>query len=305
MKMSSNRREFDNIVIALEEYYSKTGIHDVELFMFTYNMVSENAFYIGTSSSPILFELVLWLRLLKMHGGWKLHVIHIAGKCMIQKGTDGLSQGDMMSGIMGGVDMLSFVPLGKGADERSGSLKRWLRTWWKSDSPAKWLTPERWFDILARQGWFVWCPPPAIADAVLEHMYKAQQKRPQTSAHLFICPRIMTSRWRNKLFKAATFSFTIPITSFIWGPDLYEPLIVYVCLQLSKHRHWDLQTSKLVGDVERSLRGMQSFSETWAGNILREICEQTRRVETLSSSMVRQVLRTDEMGQVPGEGIED
>jgi hypothetical protein len=161
-------------VIALEEHYSKTGIHDVELFMFTDKMVYENAFYRGTSSSPILFELVMRLRLLEMHDSWKLHVIHISGKRMIQQGTDGLSRGDMMSGVMGGVDMLSFVPLGKGADELSGSLKRWVHTWWKSDSPAKCLTPEGWFDLSARQGWFVWCPPPAIADAVLEQMYKAQ-----------------------------------------------------------------------------------------------------------------------------------
>jgi hypothetical protein len=110
---TSNRREFENIVIALEEYNSKTGIRYVELFTFTDNMVSDNAFYRGTSSSPILFELVLRLRQLEMHGGWKLHVIHIAGKRMIQQGTDGLSRGDMMSGGMEGFDMLSFVPLGK------------------------------------------------------------------------------------------------------------------------------------------------------------------------------------------------
>jgi hypothetical protein len=125
---SSNRFEFENIVIALEEYYSKTEIHDVELFMFTDNMVSENEFYRGTSSSPILFELVMRPRLLEMHGGWKLHVIHISGKRMIQQGTDGLYKGDMMSGFMGGVDMLSFVTLGKGADDRSGRLKRWVHT---------------------------------------------------------------------------------------------------------------------------------------------------------------------------------
>jgi hypothetical protein len=74
--------------------------------MFTDKMVSENAFYRGTSSSPFLFELVLRLRLLEMHGGWKLHVIHIAGKRMIQKGTDGFSRGDMMFSVMGGVYML-------------------------------------------------------------------------------------------------------------------------------------------------------------------------------------------------------
>jgi hypothetical protein len=265
-------------VIALEEYYSKTGIQDVELFMLAYNMVSENAFYRGTSSSPILFELVLRLDLLEIHGGWKLQVIHISGKRMIQKIMDGLSRGDMMSGVMGGADMLPFVPLEKGADERSGNLKHWAHTWWRSDSPTKWLNPEGWFDLSARQVWFVWCPPPAISDTVLEQMYKAHQKIPQPSAYLFICPRIMTSGWRKKLFKAANFSFTISITSSIWGPDMYEPLIMSVCLPLSKHRPRDLRTTKLVGDVERSLRGMQSFSETRAGSILRELCEQMIRV---------------------------
>jgi hypothetical protein len=80
---------------------------------------------------------------------------------------------------------------------------------------------------------------------------------------------------------------------------------VSVCLPLSKHRPWELRTTKLTGDVKRSLRRVQPFSETRARSILRELCEQTRRVETLSSSMVRQVLRANEMGQVPGEGIED
>jgi hypothetical protein len=86
---------------------------------------------------------------------------------------------------------------------------------------------------------------------------------------------------------------------------MYESLIVSVCLPLSKHRPWYLQTTKLMGDVERSLRGMHSFSETRAGSVLCGICKQTRRVKTLSSSIVRQALRPEEMGQVPCEGIED
>jgi hypothetical protein len=99
----------ESSVIALEEFYSKTGIHDVELFMFTDNMVSENAF----------FELVLRMRLLEMHGGWKLHVIHIAGKCIIQQGTNELSRGDIMSGVMRGVDMLT-APAASSVGSRPG-----------------------------------------------------------------------------------------------------------------------------------------------------------------------------------------
>jgi hypothetical protein len=72
---SSNLRELENIVRALEEHYEETGEGDVELFMFTDNFVTESAFFKGTSSSPELFELVLRLRLLEMHAGWKLCVV--------------------------------------------------------------------------------------------------------------------------------------------------------------------------------------------------------------------------------------
>jgi hypothetical protein len=72
---SSNLRELENIVRALEEHHEETGEGDVELFMFTDNFVTESAFFKGTSSSPELFELVLRLRLLEMHAGWKLCVV--------------------------------------------------------------------------------------------------------------------------------------------------------------------------------------------------------------------------------------
>jgi hypothetical protein len=75
------------------------------------NFVLENALYRGTSSNPIMFDLMLRLHKLEMNAGWKLHVIHVTRKRMIQQGTGGLSQGDLMSGVTGGMDMLSFVLL--------------------------------------------------------------------------------------------------------------------------------------------------------------------------------------------------
>jgi hypothetical protein len=47
--------------------------------MFTDNYVTECAHFKGTSSSPILFGLIIRLRKLELHSGWKIHVIHIAG----------------------------------------------------------------------------------------------------------------------------------------------------------------------------------------------------------------------------------
>jgi hypothetical protein len=56
---SSNLRELENIVRALEEYYEGTGERGVKLFMFTDNFVTECAFFKGNSRSESLFELVL------------------------------------------------------------------------------------------------------------------------------------------------------------------------------------------------------------------------------------------------------
>jgi hypothetical protein len=79
--------------------------------MFTDNYVTECAYFKGTSYSPILFGLVLRLRKLELHSGWKIHVINIAGTRMISQGADGLSRGDILTGVMGGADMLTFIPL--------------------------------------------------------------------------------------------------------------------------------------------------------------------------------------------------
>ncbi len=64
-----------------------------------------------------------------MGGNLKLQVIHIAGTRMIQQGTDGLSHGDFLGGVLAGQDMLSFIPLCKTAIERSGILLDWIREW--------------------------------------------------------------------------------------------------------------------------------------------------------------------------------
>jgi hypothetical protein len=94
----------------------------IEVFMFTDNYVTECAYFRCTSSSPILFNLVLRLRKLELHVGWKIHVIHIAGTRMINQGMDGLSRGDMIAGVMGGADMLTFIPLALTAVDPQGMV---------------------------------------------------------------------------------------------------------------------------------------------------------------------------------------
>ena len=108
---SSNFRELYNLVRRLENLI-RTGVLEkrTEVFIFTDNSVAESAFFNGSSSSLSLFELVLRLRKLEMMGKIFLHLIWVAGTRMIQQGTDGLSRGDLLNGVMSGAGMLAYVP---------------------------------------------------------------------------------------------------------------------------------------------------------------------------------------------------
>lgn len=63
---------------------------------------------------------------------------------MISQGTDGLSRGIPLKGVMTGSDMLDFVDVSKGAFERHWLLLLFVREW--TDLPSlRPLSPEKWF----------------------------------------------------------------------------------------------------------------------------------------------------------------
>jgi hypothetical protein len=82
-------------------------LRDTELFLFTDNSTVEAVFYRGTSSNRNLFNLVL-----RLNYGLVLHLIHVAGTRMKDQGTDGLSRGHLLEGVMKkGNDFLGCIPI--------------------------------------------------------------------------------------------------------------------------------------------------------------------------------------------------
>jgi hypothetical protein len=161
--------------------------------LFTDNSVAEGAFFRGTSSNPKLFSLILRLRALEMHHSLRIHVVHISGKRMIMQGTDGLSRGDLNAGIMRGENMLTFVPLHRGALDRSPDLLQWIQLW-SPNRLLRSLSPLEWFTLghgvtsysvntdgvtvpdsqISPQTVLVWSPPPAAAEAALDELSVAR-----------------------------------------------------------------------------------------------------------------------------------
>ena len=79
----------------------KGELKNVEIFVFTDNLVFESVFYKGISNIPLLFELVPRLHRVQMKGEFILHVVHIVGTRMIESGIDGLYRGNNLGGGWG------------------------------------------------------------------------------------------------------------------------------------------------------------------------------------------------------------
>jgi hypothetical protein len=216
---SSNYRELRNLVEALEEGIAQGALINSEVFVFMDNSIAEGAYYRGNSPSKTLFALELRLRPLDLHGPVKFHLVHVTGTRMMAQGTDALSRGVRNEGVMGGLSMLSFVPLHLSAVQQSPGLLPWVQSWCPTASIEP-LTPSEWFErghgisggqvnmdgmwwpSETQEPWLLWMPPPGAGAAALEELTISRHKRTCVN-HIFICPHLMTQYWRCRLHRLA------------------------------------------------------------------------------------------------------
>jgi hypothetical protein len=213
---SSNYRELNNLVSAIEEGLTLGHLSNTELFIFADNSTTEGAFYKGNTPSRPLFELILRLHKIEMQGQLKLHILHVSGTRMIAQGTDGLSRGDFTSGVMAGLPMRQFIPLHLSALDQSPALLPWIHRWTESPtlsplSPEEWYTLSHgiegglmnadgcWIPTLSSQTTFLWTPPPAAAYATVDELALSRLKQ-TLLLHIFICPWLCTHLWRKNHF---------------------------------------------------------------------------------------------------------
>ena len=249
--------------------------------MFTDNSTTESAFWKGTSHCKKLCALVVRLRKLEMNTGMILHVVHVSGRRMIKQGSDGLSRSDHSTGVMAGDSMLKHVPLHLDAFTRSPALKEWVQDLTR-EMDATFLTPEGWYADTNREGVFIWSPPPAAADVVVERLGIAKHKRPN-SLHLVLVPRLMTGRWRRHLGRGTDCYFRLD-TSPIWDiKNMCEPVLLYVSLPFLPHRPCFEWRQNTVESLRWFLQGpnLQTCCSDAQRSLLRELLFQARSVPTL------------------------
>ena len=303
---SSNYRELRNLTETLELMANEGSLAGTELFLFTDNSTAESAFDKGSSSSRLLFELVLRLHKLEMAESCKIHLSHVSGKRMIDQGSDGLSRGNLTEGVMRGADMKGFIPINKTAFERSSKLKVWLNSWTQEE--GTFLDVEGWYTTgqelvedtweinadgrrlpVTEPGTFVWCPPPVAGGIALEELRKSRHKS-ERSTHIVLIPRLFTTEWRKQLHKAADLVLTLPAGHPAWPAEMYEPLTIAILFPFVSHRPWQLRRTPKLMELGNAVQKVWESSAEPEGPLLRELWNFQRTVEGLSPRMASDLL---------------
>ena len=161
---------------------------------------------------------------------------------------------------------------------------------------------EDWYDQVLNEGNYLWDVPPAAGEVAVEQLAAHVHGVPE-SLHIFLIPRLCTNLWRKQLGKVCDLILTIKPMQEFWGCSMHEPLLIcfYFPILPNEHRFrpWQLKGTRVVGNTERKVRGMQADNKPIDGLVLRELLLLTRRLPSMQPRLARKLLQTEDIGQVP------
>lgn len=302
---SSNWREFQNLVLNLEEEHKLGKLNGALLILATDNQVAERCIYKGNSTSSKLYDLIVRFRKIEMESGAKFIVTHVSGKRMQLQGTDAVSRGSMNVGVSLGKSMLSFCPWAKSPIESNKFLEGWMKEVVGSDletlSPADWFRRghdwDGWYLCPDTQLWtprikpgkYLWSIPAAAADAAIEQLRIARLKR-RDSHHFLLIPMLYTPLWLKQFYKEVDLCFSIPATHTFWDSNQCEKLIFGICLPFAKHRPWRLQRAPKLLQMEREMREVWKTQDVDHKYHVRKLLSQCRKFFFMPADVLWRVL---------------
>ena len=136
---------------------------------------------------------------------------------------------------MRGIPLIDFILLHLNTFQRFGKLRDCLMDVLSGMEKVTMLSPEGRFTTAHDYGTFVWTPPPASSDVVVEQLSMDRHMRAQ-GMHIIVVPRLMTGYWRKHLGRATDMYFKLA-NEEVWPLKvMFEPVLIFVCLPLISHR---------------------------------------------------------------------
>ncbi len=179
--------------------------------------------------------------------------------------------------------MIDFIPLHLNAFEQSPDLQEWLNNCF-GRLTLTFLMPEGWYTLGHTSGNFVWAPPPAAGELMIEQLGKARLIR-SYSLHVIVIPQLLTGYWHQVMIQECDLTFQIDFGFTLWKKDVFEPLTCFVCLQCSPDApNWLKESGQ--GKLEALLGDLRS-KELWkepperGGAVLCKLLECSRELDAL------------------------
>ena len=145
---------------------------------------------------------------------------------------------------------------------------------------------------------FLWMPPPAAADAMLEELLKTRHKRTDTY-HVIVIPRLMLPQWRRLFNKVCDFTVEVSPGPSFWPDAMFEPMWVGVVLRFTHYRPWGFKRAPVLMELGIRLRGVLLTSEVAGRDILWKLWSFLRALLRVSERVARGMLHLPWAGYLP------
>jgi hypothetical protein len=109
----------------------------------------------------------------------------------------------------------------------------------------------------------------------------------------------MTARWGRRVEKLPDFKFEFGPGCRVWSQGRHEPLLICVCLPLSKHMPWKLKGTKLVESLEGKMRELHKTNCRGRGRHLRKLLIRSKWLDSVPEGMVWGLLQRAEHRSLP------
>jgi hypothetical protein len=197
----SNWKEARTLLWTMERLHGRgqqNRVRGATLFYFTDNIVTYYVIQNGSSSSPVLHDLVRAVKHLELLLECRVEVIHVPGTLMIVQGTDGLSRGLSMAQTRQPTSSLTIAAQVLAAVPFSPSLGGWLLE--QVGLPAclpytQCGTTTAWSFELIFGKLSIWNPTPEIARQALRAFLDIWVEGATTTSAIFVIPRVLQRDW--------------------------------------------------------------------------------------------------------------
>lgn len=118
------------------------------------------------------------------------------------------------------------------------------------------------------------------------------------------CSEVNDRLWLKQFYKTMDLVIHFKAENSFWGKDQFEPLIIGICSPYASHFPWVTRNTPKMYQVGRDVRRMLPEKKLAAGNLLRQLLVEGRKLSTMPTDVVQRVLYFIPRNTVPSDELD-